>query len=469
MPRERFFDLDPLFNPASVAVVGASDNPAKLGFHVMKSLIQGGYRGRILPVNPSASHILGIPARPSLQAWPETVDLAVIVVPAGRVQQVLEQCRTKGVRGVVLITAGFREIDDPQGGKMQARLAEMADRAGIPVVGPNTFGMVNRHQDLNASFTPEFSRVPKGRVALVSQSGGIAHMLAFMALDNRVGMSKIVGLGNRLNLDFVDLYDYLVQDPDTGVIALYLEGLDTPRELVTRIGRSTLIKPTLAYKTGRSSTGNAASRSHTGSLAGNAAVYQGALRQAGVLPLDSAAALLDAAKAFSICPLPAGPRVAVLSGQAGPAMAACDVCEAHGLRLASFEARTQRQIESRLPPVAIRSNPVDMGPAWYDADAIEAIVSAVAEDRRVDALLLLMMYASANGDALSALKPFFRRWRQKKPLITCLLAPPGIWDDTLEDLEKAGHIVQMPTPERAARALVALWRYATIKTGRVPS
>ncbi len=467
MPRDRLFDLDPLFNPASVAVVGASSNPAKLGFHVMKSLIQGGYRGRILPVNPSAAEIMGRPAKPSLQAWPEAVDLAVIVVPAGRVEKVLQQCRLKGVRGVVLITAGFREIDDPQGEKMQARLAETATRAGIPVVGPNTFGMVNRHHDLNASFTPEFSRVPKGGVALVSQSGGIAHLLAFLALENRVGMSKIVGLGNRLNLDFADLYDYLVQDPDTAVIALYLEGLDDPRELVIRIGRSKTTKPTLAYKTGRGTTGNAASRSHTGSLAGNAAIYQGALKQAGVLPLDSAAALLDAAKALSICPLPLGPRVAVLSGQAGPAMAACDVCEDHGLRLAQFEERTQRHIRSYLPPVAIRTNPVDMGPAWYDAEAIGAIVNAVAEDRQVDAIVLLMMYASANREALSALEPFFRRWRQKKPLITCLLAPPGIWDDTLEDLERSGLIVQMPTPERAALALVALWRYAALKTGRV--
>jgi acyl-CoA synthetase (NDP forming) len=452
-------NLKVLFNPNTVAVIGASENPGKLGFHVMKSLTGGGFEGRIVPVNPNSDMILGLPTVPTLSAFEDPIDLAVIVLPARLVPGVFEECRQKGIKGIVLITAGFKEIDDPAGARLQARLAEDACNAAIPVIGPNTFGMVNLERNLNASFTPEFSRLEKGKVALVSQSGGISHLLGFMAMREHVGIGKVIGLGNRLNVDFADMVRYLMDDPETAVMVLYLEGLDEPRRLMEVLKEGKGEKPVVAYKTGRSDRGDAASLSHTGTLAGNHWIYEGALRQAGVFCVDSTDHLLDLAKALTVCPFPRGPRVAVLSGQAGPGMAACDICEAEGLELVSFLPETQTTINTLLPPLALRSNPVDMGPAWYDSAAIQGIVEAVMEDDGVDGLLLLMMFASANREAVPRLSQWLLRRRQRKPVVTCLVSPPGIWEEKVYGLERAGVLVNLPTPERAAKVMASLWQY----------
>lgn len=451
-----------LFDPASVAVIGASENPGKLGFHVMKSLTTGGFGGPIIPVNPGAREILGIPACASVLDYGGHIDLAAVVLPASLVPTTLEECSRKAVQGIVLITAGFKEIEDPAGGELQSLVRDMANRAGIPVIGPNTFGMVNLHRRLNASFTPEFSRLEKGGVSLVSQSGGISHLLAFMAMSRHIRMSKVVGLGNRLNVDFPEMVDYLMDDPDTQVIALYLEGLDEPRRLMERTTSYSGRKPVIALKTGSALSGDRASIAHTGSMAGKQDIYSGALRQAGILLAESTESLLDLAHALATCPLPEGPRVAILSGQAGPGMAACDVCEVEGLKMAAFSNQTQGLINDLLPPIALRTNPVDMGPAWYNSSAIEGIVRAVLDDPGVDALLLLMMFASANREALPDLAGFLMAWGQRKPVIACLISPPMIWDKQVLALENARALVNCPTPERAAKVLASLWRFRTL-------
>ena len=459
-------NLNSLFNPSTVAVIGASGKSDKLGYHVMKSLIRGGFDGGIFPINPSAGKIMEIPAYKALEDVDDPVDLAVIVVPAGAVPQVFEDCRKKGVKGIVLITAGFKEIEDASGEAQQTRLAAMARSAQIPVIGPNTYGMVNLSADLNASFTPEFSFVEKGAVALVSQSGGIAHLLAFMAMRQNVRMSKIIGLGNRLNMDFPEMIAYLADDPDTNVIALYIEGQDDPRRLMAAAGMMKGKKPIVALKAGGSETGDRASMAHTGSLAGRREVYDGGLRQAGILAVHRTDDLLDLAQALSVCPLPGGRSVAVLTGQAGPGMAACDVCEAEGLRISAFSAETQEEINDLLPPLALRTNPVDFGPAWYDAPAVRSIVRAVMNDERVDGLLLLMMFASANRETVPNLAELFLETKPEKPVVTCFLAPPGIWEEPIARMEKAGAAVNLPAPERAARTMAGLWRYREMMNGR---
>ncbi len=454
-----------LFNPKSVAVVGASDNPSKLGFHVMKSLVNGGFKGVVIPINPGAGEIFGFKAWPSVTAVQDVIDLVVVVVPAQRVPEVFRECATAKVRGIVLITAGFKEIDDPAGAKLHEKVAGIANEAGIPVIGPNTFGMVNLMASLNASFTPEFSQLKSGAVGLVSQSGGISHLLGFLAMRDGVGFSKIVGLGNRLNVDFAEMVDYLVEDPDTRVLALYVEGLDSPKDLLAAASRHRGKKPVVAYKTGSGTVGDAAARSHTGSLAGRHEIYTDAFRQAGILTVDSTQALLDTAKALASCPIAKGPGVAVLSGQAGPAMAACDVCESEGIEIVRFGGETQVRINDLLPPLALRTNPVDMGPAWYDSDAIKGIVQAVMDDERVHGILFLMMFASANVEALKGISGLLMEWGQKKPVVSCILAPPGIWDAQIEALENAGALVNYATPERAARVMCNLWEYGRLESG----
>ena len=456
-------NLKTLFNPSTVAVIGASENPGKLGYHVMKSLTSGCFQGTIVPVNPGTQAVMSLPAFSSVGDYPGQVDLAIVVLPANLVLGIFQECSRKGVKGIVLITAGFREIDDSQGALLQSALADLANQAGIPVIGPNTFGMVNLHLDLNASFTPEFSRLPKGGIALVSQSGGISHLMGFMAMRQNIGVSKIVGLGNRLNVDFAETLPYLMSDPDTRVVALYLEGLDEPRRLMETTKQARFMKPIVAYKTGKSRTGDRASLSHTGSLAGRHEIYEGALKQSGVLCVDSAERLLDAARALALCPLPKGCHVAILSGQAGPGMAASDVCEAEGMEIATFCEETQRVINDLLPPLALRTNPVDMGPAWYNASAIEGIIGAVMEDGGVDAILILMMFASANRDAVSGFSELLLKWKQRKPVVACLIAPPGIWVEEVRQLEEGGALINVPTPERAAKTVALLWEYEKMK------
>jgi acyl-CoA synthetase (NDP forming) len=460
-----FDNLRWLFSPSTVAVIGASEKPDKLGFHVMQSLATGKFAGTVVPVNPRSGTIMGIPAHPTVTAFKEAIDLAVVVLPAKRVPDIFEECIEKGIRAIVLITAGFKEIDDPAGADLQKIVARRATDAGIPVIGPNTFGMVNLHHNLNASFTPQFSWVQRGPISLVSQSGGMSHLLAFLAMRDDVGMSKIVGLGNRLNVDFAEMVTYLMDDKDTRVIVLYLEGLDDPRRLIAAAAKHRGRKPVIAYKTGNSEAGDRASLSHTGSMSGKYEIYEGALKQSGVLCIDNTETLLDTARAMSVCPLPKGNRVAVLSGQAGPAMAACDVCEGQGLTITTFRPHTQQVVNELLPPLALRSNPVDMGPAWYNASAISGIVQAVMNDEGVDALLLLMMFASANKDVVAGISDLLLEWKQRKPIVACLISPPGIWDEQVVVLEEGKALVNFSTPERAARVLANLWQSRNLMDG----
>jgi acyl-CoA synthetase (NDP forming) len=452
-------NLKSLFNPTTVAVIGASEKPDKLGFHVMKSVKFGNFKGTVLPVNPGVRTVMGIGALPSILEYQGSIELAIIVLPSKSVPGVFEECISKGIKGIVLITAGFKEIDDPGGAELQNSLAKLADEAHIPVIGPNTFGMINLHQSLNASFTPEFSMLQEGGISLVSQSGGMSHLLAFLGMRQQAGMSKIIGLGNRLNIGFAEMVTFLMDDAETRVICLYIEGLENPGKLIQAANKKRGIKPIVAYKTGQATSGDRASLSHTGSMAGNQSIYEGALRQAGITCVHNAESLLDAARALAMCPLPKGNRIAILSGQAGPGMAACDVCESEGLQVTSFSPDTQRAINDLLPPLALRTNPVDMGPAWYDSAAIAGIVRAVMEDERVDGILLLMMFASANRESVAGMSALLIEARQKKPVIACLSAPPGIWDHQVLDLEKKGALINVPTPERAARSMANLWEY----------
>ena len=452
-----------LFNPSSVAIIGASDNPAKLGFHVMKSLTEGGFEGRIIPINPGARKIMSLNAYPSILDYDGTIDLAIVVLPAKLVADIFTECAAKKVKGIVLITAGFKEIDDPAGMSLHKKIAAIANAADIPVIGPNTFGMINFHARLNASFTPEFSRLKKGSIALASQSGGIAHLLGFLAMRVDVGFSKIIGLGNRLNIDFAEIIDYLMDDNATRVIMLYMEGIDNPLQFINAVKKHQHKKPVIIYKTGRGEKSNLAAKSHTGSMAGKPEIYRGAFNQAGILALDSAQSLLDTAKALALANIPAGNGVAVLSGQAGPALAACDICEANGLKIVNFETRTQESINAYLPPLALRTNPVDMGPAWYDAPAQSGIVRAAMDDQHVDAILLLIMFASANANLLRELSVLLTESRPVKPIISCILAPPGVWDADIRHLEESGSLVNYPTPEQAAKALAKLVKYRSLQ------
>ena len=265
-------------------------------------------------------------------------------------------------------------------------------------------------------------------------------------------------VGNRCNVGFAELLEYLVEDKATGVIVMYMEGVDDPHRLMQVAREVRGRKPVVVYKAGRSQVSDKASYSHTGSLAGQYQVYQGAFRQMGMLAVESLEELLDTAKALDSCPLPEGSGVAVLSGQAGPGMAACDVCEEKGLVLTTFSEETQDRINQALPPLALRSNPVDMGPAWYSPEAMAEVADAALRDPGVDGVVLCIAYASANIGAVESLSGVLEEWAPKKPIVCCLSAPGEIWREGIRALEEAA-VPNYPSPERAAGALGNLWRY----------
>ncbi len=452
-------NLADLFSPSSIAVIGASNSFDKLGYHVMKSLV-GNYRGTIYPVNAKGKKIWGIDSYPSVTTITDNIDLAIVAVPARAVIETLHACGEKKVKGIVLITAGFKEIEDPEGGILEEKIREIAAQYRLPIIGPNTFGFVNLSFQVNASFTSEFSEIQKGGVALISQSGGICHLCGFLAIEQRVAMSKLMSLGNRCNVDFPQVLSYLLEeDNSTSVVALYIEGLDEPRKLLEVAESLRGRKPIIAYKAGKGEQGNSASRFHTGSLAGNHAIWKGALRQAGILEVFSTDEMLDTAKALDTCSLPQGQRVAVLSGQAGPGMIAADAIEVAGLRLSCFSETTQRKINALLPPVAIRTNPVDMGPAWYNPNNIIGILKTALEDEQTDGVIFLAMYASANVKLAEALVDYMKSVKSfEKPVIGCFPAPPRIWDESINMLDMKKGLVILPTPERAAQAMANLWK-----------
>ena len=452
--------LKEVFSPQSVAVVGASNSFDKLGYHVMKSLVQGNYRGRIFPINPKGEMIWGLRSYTSLKETPDGVDLAVIVVPASNVSEILHQCGQKRLKGVVLITAGFREIEDVKGEALEKEIGRIAEQYELPIIGPNTFGFVNRTFGVNASFTPEFSLMKKGGVALISQSGGICHLCGFLAIQQRMGVSKVMSLGNRLNVGFPEVLKHLVEEDEaTTVIALYIEGLDEPRGLLDAAASLRGKKPLIAYKAGKSEKGDSASRFHTGSLAGNYKIWKGALRQAGILEVTSSEELLDTAKVFDACPPLKGDHIAVLSGQAGPGMIASDVVEEVGLKLSRFAPGTQDRINRILPPIAIRTNPVDMGPIWFNARNILDILEAVIEDEGTHGVIFLAVFGSANVNLAKEMEEYMKGIGPfEKPVIACFTAPPGIWDDEIKGMDEKKGFAIIPTPERAAKAMGNLWK-----------
>lgn len=464
--RANFEKLEHLFNPRSIAVIGASEKPEKLGYHVMKSLtVQGQPTWSTIPINPSRKEIMGIKAQCSVLELKDEIDLAVIVLPANLVPGKVKECVAKKVKAILVITAGFKEIEDQGGSDIQEEITELANRAKIPIIGPNSFGVFNANSGMNATFASDLPAfIKKGKIALMSQSGGMVGVIGHLSKDINIGFSKIISLGNRCNIDFADIFAYLMEDSDTEVIAMYIEGVDDPRHLLRVADEFRGRKPAVVYKVGHSLVSDHASRSHTGSISGKYEIYQGAFRQAGLLVVYSSTELLDVAKALCLSRLPKDSNVAVLSGQAGLAMAACDVCEAKGLKVSPFSPNTQKKINKILPPISIRTNPVDLGPAWNNMCILKKSIQAVLEDEITSSVLLFFVFGPPTEDNFISLSEVFEKNLNLKPVVTSFLAQVGSkWENEIKLLEQANIIHNYPTPERAARAVASLWEFKKIR------
>jgi acetyl coenzyme A synthetase (ADP forming)-like protein len=451
--------LDAIFRPASVAVIGASNREGSVGNAIFRNILFGGYTGTLYPVNPKQASVAGVRAYATVMDIPGEVELALVIVPAAAVPEVLEQCGQKGVRGTVVVSAGFKEIG-PDGAALERRAVEVARRYGMPLVGPNCLGVINTEPDvqLNASFARQMPK--RGNIAFVSQSGALCAGILDYARGRDIGFSKFISFGNKADVTELDLLRYLADDDDTDVILMYLETLADGRafiELAREItGELAHRKPILAIKSGRTLQGAAAARSHTGALAGSDAVYDAIFAQAGILRAETVEELFDFAVGFSRQPLPKGNRFAIVTNAGGPGIMATDAAIRYGLELAKLRPETLESLKAKLPPTANLFNPVDVvGDAT--SQRYRVAVEAVLADAGVDGLLVLLTPQSmtdieAIAQTVGELAP-----RYGKPVLASFLGHVDV-SAGVQILARHG-VPNYEFPENAARALAAMYRY----------
>ena len=462
-------DLDAIFAPRSVAVVGASTTPGKVGHDIFVNILKGGYQGVLYPVNPKAKSIASVRAYPTLADIPDELDLAMIILPPKAALSAVEEAIAKGVKGIVIVSAGFKEVGG-EGLDIEKQLVERCREAKVRLVGPNCLGVINPLTDvsLNASFS---ARMPKsGNVSFISQSGALCTAVLDFATDREFGFSKFISIGNKADVDEVDLLRYFHEDPDTEVIMIYVEELPRGQAFISAAKEITggdHPKPIVVIKSGRTSAGAQAAASHTGSLAGSEAVYDAIFAQSGVIRAESIDELFDFATAFSYKnenvlgklrrKVPHGNRVAIVTNAGGPGIVATDMTVVSGLQLAHFSEETLEALKSHLPVTANVNNPVDViGDAAQDR--YENALAAVIRDEGVDGALVILTPQSMTN-AMGTAQAIVRIVkRSHKPVLCCFM---GIIDVSTGVKYLQAHGVPVYSfPENAAKAFGALYRYS---------
>lgn len=455
---ESSFSLEAIFRPKSIAVVGASRKPESVGFAVFQNLL-GNFKGPLYPVNAKADSILNVRCFPSLASIPGPVDLAVLIVPAPSIPALFSSCAEKGVRGIIVISAGFKETG-AEGAALEKKLLLLAQRFAIPFIGPNCLGVINTEPGItmNASFSRSMPQ--QGRIAFVSQSGALCTAILDYAKGNQFGFSKFISMGNKTCVNEVHLLDYLAKDPQTDLILLYLEDLAAPRELLEVCRRITNdadhAKPVLAIKSGRTTEGARAASSHTGSLAGSDEVVTALFAQAGILRVQSIEELFDYAQAFAARKLPRGNRAAIVTNAGGPGIIATDICVQQGLTMATLSSATIETIRPLLPSTASVRNPVDViGDARHDR--YEAVLDAVWSDPAVDGGVVILTPQAMTDIEETARVIAASAEKTRKPMLACLMGTADIGPG--EKILQQRKIPNYRFPESACKALAAMTRY----------
>ncbi len=446
--------MDKLFHPSSVAVVGASRNPNKIGFSILKNIIESGYQGSLYPVNPNAEEILGIKAYPSLKNIPGDVDTAVIVVPAKYVLDVAREAGEKGVKYLVVITAGFKEVGG-EGIKREKELLKIIREYNMHMVGPNCLGVIDTHTPINMTFAQRMAR--KGHIAFISQSGALVTAVLDWAAQAKIGFSKIVSIGNKADLTELDFIEYFTRDPETNAILLYVESIDNGVEFVERASKVTKKKPIIILKGGVTEAGAKAAVSHTGALAGRVAAYEAGFRKAGVIMASSLSELFDYAVALASQPPPRRNGIAVLSNAGGLCILTADILVKKGLSLATFGSDTIEKLKKILPPTAAIYNPVDV---VGDSDAARYLntLETLLNDESVDAVLTLLA-PTALIDPLDISKGIveLKKKYPNKALLAGFVGGPSYHDAAEYLMDNRIPFYNMPA--RLATAVLGLVKY----------
>lgn len=453
--------LDRLFGPASIAVVGASSSAASISGQPLLHLRGSGYKGRIYPVNPARAEVHGMKCYPSIEALPETPDLALILVSAPKVPAVVASCGQRGVPFAVVVSSGFAEAD-AEGRRIQDELVAAAKRYGIRVVGPNCQGMMNITEGVAAGFGAPFSlRYKNGPLSVVSQSGGFGCAILILASEEGLGFRHFVTTGNECDVTTLEVIEHYCDDPQTRVIAAYLEGLKDGRRLL-EVGRKALAarKPLLVWKGGTSEVGARAVVSHTANLAGSAAIYRAAFRQIGAIEVSDSPELADIASGFLPGRLPRGKRVAVVTASGGAGIVMADRYSEAGMDMPALSAWTLGELKSLLPPFASLGNPIDTTAGLIDQTSrLRSVLALIAADPNIDCLSLAC--AQLAGDvAMGIAEAVVSVYRETdKPLFLAWNTPPHLAAEAFAMVDAAG-VPRFRTPGRCARALSALCAYS---------
>ncbi len=442
-----------MFAARSIALIGATESEGSVGRSLLTNLLSERFDGVLYPINPRRESVLGVKCHPDLASLPETPDLAIIVTPAATVPGVVRECGAKGVGVAIIISAGFKETGE-EGEKLERKTLAAAREARVRLLGPNCLGFVNLHRNLNASFAPAWP--PAGSISVISQSGALCVGILDWAASARLGISKIVSFGNKADLNEVDLITSLARDPETKVIAAYLESISEGDAFMEVAEETAKIKPVVVLKVGVTQAGAKAASSHTGSLAGADMAYWAAFRRSGVIRAENYEALFDYALAFATQPLPAGRRLAVITNAGGPGIMAADAAELSGLTMTSVTPETKEQLLAALPAAASAENPIDvLGDAGPDRYILS--LELAQRDPNVDAVLMVVTPQNMT-------RPLELAHRIKaahdgaKPLFCAFMGGTEVAE--AREFLMDNSIPSYPAPDRAIAALRAMHDYA---------
>ncbi len=456
----RFEELDELFRPRSVAIVGLPQG-LKTGRLFLMALQDMGFAGPIYPVNPKAAEIDGLKCYPAVSAIEHPVDLAIVLVGHRFAPEVVRECAAKGVKAVVLFTAGYKETGTEAGRRIEAEMVETARAAGMRIFGPNCMGMYAPRTGL--SFFPGLSREP-GNLGLISHSGSLANILARLAETKGLAFSKAVSLGNEADLQCADFLQYFAEDPETRVIGGYIENIKSGTAFLDALKTAAAAKPVILWKVGLTPEGGRAASSHTGALAGSEKIWRGVMNQCGAIQVAGWDEWVDTMMAFYLLPFAPGRRVAIVTGAGGMAVAAAEAAGRQGLELAGFSSETTRELEKHLPPAGTsRANPVDLSLAAHMApDLFIHAASAVAADPNVDAVVVIGsgLDETTNDHYVEAMIEARRKYGK----VLLAVAIPGMPGEPGRVFCRAG----IPFFETVEKAMAAYARVAAYYAGATP-
>jgi len=444
--------LESVFKPKSVAIIGASRSPGKIGYEILRNIKEYGYKGKIYPVNPAADEILDIKCYHSVLDVPGTIDLAIISIPAKFVPPVIDQLAEKGIKAAVVISSGFSEVGNKE---LEEDLIRRARRAGIRIIGPNVFGVLYSPTRLNATFGPRDVR--PGNIAFITQSGALGIALMGWTVTEKIGLSAVVSVGNKADIDDSDLLSWFRKDENTNVVLIYMEGIADGRKFMQEARLTTQFKPIIVLKAGRSKKGMAAASSHTGSMAGSDVVYSASFKQAGVLRAENLEQAFDWALAFSALRIPKGRRVVIVTNGGGVGVMATDSCEAAGLEVFDPPEDLRKEFKRYMPEFGSTKNPIDLTGMATHEEFRGALRTAV-KHKAVDCIIALYC-ETAVSDPIKIAEVVTEVFHTSNKPITVTMIGGEKVSQAMALLKEHG-VPAYPDTERAVSAMAALIRWA---------